>query len=54
VQEACAAPIAGAVAGGCQMNDDALLECGRLLDEPSLATRNNSIASREGEWQVLQ
>jgi hypothetical protein len=54
VQEACAAPFAGAIAGCCQTDDDAVVECGRVFDEPSLATRNNGIAGGEGEWQVLQ
>jgi hypothetical protein len=54
VQEACAAPVSGAIAGCCQTNDDAVVECGRVLDDPSLATRNNGIAGGEGEWQVLQ
>src|SRR5205814_4128386 len=47
VQEACAAPIAGAIAVGRQMNDDTVVECGRVFDEPSLATCNNCVAGSE-------
>jgi hypothetical protein len=54
VQKAGAAPIAGATARRCQMNDDAVVECRGVLDDPPLATCNNRIAGSEGEWHVLQ
>jgi hypothetical protein len=54
VQEVCAAPISGAAAGRCQMNDDTVVEYGRVFDDPSLAARNNCIAGGERQWHVLQ
>jgi hypothetical protein len=53
VQEGCAPPIAAA-ARACQTNDDTVVECCGVFDEPSLTTRNNCIACGERQWHVLQ